>query len=271
MTTDQPTQTLNPRVAKVFSDMLEAVGTVIQKRSVTYEEYRAVGGFLEEVAKQGELPLLMDVFLGVVVDDANYTANGGTESNVEGPFYVPNAPLLQPPYALPRRDNEPGESLVMSGTVRGLGGKPLAGAMLDMWQANGAGEYSYFHPGVPEFNLRGRFATDSEGRFEVRTVLPSAYEIPKDGPTGRLLNALGRHFFRPSHLHFKLTHPGYESLTTQIYFEGDAYLHSDVAGAVKDDLVVTLQKGEARSNGGQGAQDSPSYTCSYSFVLQPQA
>jgi len=271
MTTDEATQTLNPRVAEVFSDMLEAVATVIQKRSVTYEEYREVGGFLEEVAKQGELPLLMDVFLGVVVDDANYTANGGTESNVEGPFYIPDAPILQPPYALPRRDNEPGETLVMSGTVESLDGTPLAGAMLDMWQANGAGEYSHFHPGVPEFNLRGRFTTDSEGRFEVRTVVPAAYEIPKQGPTGRLLNALGRQFFRPAHLHVKLSHPSYQSLTTQIYFEGDAYLHSDVAGAVKDELVVALQKDDARSNGGQQALDSPSYTCSYSFVLQPQA
>jgi catechol 1,2-dioxygenase len=251
--------------------MLKAVAAVIQKRSVTYEEYREVGGFLEEVAQQGELPLLMDVFLGVVVDDANYTANGGTESNVEGPFYIPDAPILQPPYALPRRDNEPGEAMFVSGTVSALDGSPLAGAMLDVWQANGAGEYSHFHPGVPDFNLRGRFTTDSEGRFEVRTVLPAAYEIPKEGPTGRLLNALGRQFFRPSHVHVKLSHPGYQSLTTQIYFEGDAYLHSDVAGAVKDELVVTLQKDDARSNGGQGAPDSPYYTCSYSFVLQPQA
>jgi catechol 1,2-dioxygenase len=159
----------------------------------------------------------------------------------------------------------------MSGTVAGLDGSPLAGAMLDVWQANGAGEYSHFHPGVPDFNLRGRFTTDSEGRFELRTVLPAAYEIPKEGPTGRLLNALGRHFFRPSHLHFKLTHPGYKSLTTQIYFEGDEYLESDVVGAVKDALVVKVQKDGAGSNGGQGALDSPRYTCSYSFVMQPQA
>ena len=271
MTTEQATQTLNPRVAEVFSDMLEAVATVIQRRSVTYEEYREVGGFLEEVAKQGEVPLLMDVFLGVVVDDANYTANGGTESNVEGPFYIPDAPILQPPYVLPRRDNEPGETLVVSGAVESLDGTPLAGAMLDVWQANGAGEYSHFHPGVPDFNLRGRFTTDSEGRFEVRTVVPVAYEIPKEGPTGRLLNALGRQFFRPAHLHVKLSHPSYQPLTTQIYFEGDAYLQSDVARAVKDELVVKLEKGGARSNGGEAASDNPSYTCSYSFVLQPQA
>jgi catechol 1,2-dioxygenase len=271
MTTDQATQTLNPRVAEVFLDVVGSVADIIRTRRVTFQEFREAIGFLEEVAKEGELPLLMDVFLGVAVDDVNYTANGGTESNLEGPFYVPGAPILQPPYALPRRDDEPGETLLMLGTVAGLDGSPLAGATLDVWQANGAGEYSHFHPGVPDFNLRGRFTTDREGRFEVRTVVPAAYEIPKEGPTGRLLNALGRHFFRPAHLHVKLSHPSYRPLTTQIYFEGDAYLHSDVVGAVKDALVVTLQKDDARSNGGQAASDSPSCTCSYSFVLQPQA
>ncbi len=271
MTTGQATQTLNPRVAEVFNDIVEAVAAVIQKRRVTYEEYREAVGFLEEVTSQGELPLLLDVFLAVAVDDASYEANGGTESNVVGPFYVPGAPMLEPPYALPRRDDDPGDALFLSGTVSSLDGTPLAGAMLDMWQANGAGQYSHFYPGIPAFNLRGRLTTDSEGRFEVQTVLPAAYEIPKDGPTGRLLNALGRHFFRPSHLHIKLSHPGHKPLTTQIYFEGDAYLHSDVVGAVKDSLVVKLQKDDARSNGGQGAPNIPRYTCSYSFVLQPQA
>lgn len=266
MTTDQATQTLNPRVAEVFLDVVGSVADVIRRRRVTFEEFREAIGFLEEATKAGELPLLIDVFLGVAVDDANYTANGGTESNLEGPFYIPSAPILQPPYALPRRDDEPGDPLVMSGTVRGLDGNPLPGAMLDVWQANGAGEYSHFHPGVPEFNLRGRFTTDSEGRFEVRTVMPSAYAIPGSGPTGRLLAALGRHFFRPSHVHFKLSHTGYQPLTTQIYFEGDDYLHSDVVGAVKDALVVRAQKAGAGSNGGQAL-----YACSYNFVLQPQA
>jgi len=271
MTTDQATQTLNPRVAEAFQDVVGAVAGIIRTRRVTFQEYREAIGFLEDVVKEGELPLLMDVFLGVAVDDVNYTANGGTESNLEGPFYIPGAPLLQPPYALPRRDNEPGETLLMSGTVGGLDGGPLAGAMLDVWQANGAGEYSHFHPGVPDFNLRGRFTTDSEGRFEVRTVVPSAYEIPGAGPTGRLLTALGRHFFRPSHLHFKLSHPGYQSLTTQIYFEGDEYLRSDVVGAAKDALVVKPQKHEDPNDLARAALDRPFYACSYSFVLQPQA
>jgi len=270
MTTEQATQTVNPRVAEVFLDVIGSVADVIRKRQVTFEEFREAIGFVDELTKTGELPLFMDVFLGVAVDDVNYSANGGTESNLEGPFYIPGAPILQPPYALPRRDNEPGEPLYMSGTVVGLDGSPLAGAMLDVWQANGAGEYSHFHPGVPDFNLRGRFTTDSEGRFEVRTVVPSSYAIPGAGPTGRLLTALGRHFFRPSHLHFKLSHPGYNSLTTQIYFEGDEYLRSDVVGAVKDALVVKPQKHDDPNDLARAGVDSPFYACAYNFVLQPQ-
>ena len=258
MTTDQATQTLNPRTAEVFLDVVGSVADVIRTRRVTFQEFREAIGFLEDVVKEGEMPLLMDVFLGVAVDDVNYAANGGTESNLEGPFYIPDAPILKAPYALPRRDNEPGETLFMSGTVAGLDGSPLAGAMLDVWQANGAGEYSHFHPGVPDFNLRGRFSTDNGGRFEVRTVVPSASRVPKNGPTGRLLTALGRHFFRPSHLHFKLSHPGYNSLTTQILTsKGYEYLRSDVVGAVKDALVVKPQKHEGADGPRSSRRRSP--------------
>jgi catechol 1,2-dioxygenase len=270
MTTDQATPALNPRVAEVVQDVVGAVADVIRNKRVTYEEYRRSIAFLEEVVTTGELPLLTDVFLGVAVDDTNYPANGGTESNLEGPFYVPDAPLLQPPYVLPSRSDEPGDVLFFSGTVSGLDGRPLGGAMLDMWQANGAGQYSHFSPDVPEFNLRGRFTTDADGRFEVRTVLPAGYSIPSAGPTGRLLASLGRHFFRPSHLHVRLSHPGYTTLTTQIYFEGDAYLDSDVVGAVKDSLVVRPERHEAPDDLARASLDRPFCACSYHFVLQPQ-
>lgn len=217
-------------------------------------------GWVSQAVEQGfEIPLMLDVVLSTTVDNAN-AAEGGTESNVEGPFYVANAPLLERPCVLPKRGDEPGEPLVFSGTVRSTDGSPLAGAVLDVWQANGIGEYSQFAPDVPEYNLRGRLTTDASGRFEFETVVPYPYEIPTTGATGALLAALGRPAFRPGHIHFMLSHDSTRPLTTQIYFEGDPWIDCDAVGAVKAPLITKLERHE-------DADGHTSATCSYDFVL----
>ncbi|HET7487869.1 MAG TPA: dioxygenase [Acidimicrobiales bacterium] len=247
------------RLQAIFTDVLDSLLGIIQKHQVTWEEYRAATEWLTEAGAQGyEIPLMLDVFLSQTVDDVNFAARGGTESNVEGPFYVPDSQLLERPYVLPQREGEPGERLVFSGTVRTPDGSPLAGAEVDVWQASADGEYSNFHPTVPAGNLRGRLTTDDAGRFEFETVVPPSYGIPDSGATAKLLGALGRHLIRPGHIHFKLSHPTCQSITTQIYFEGDPYIDSDVVGAVKDSLIVSLvRNGEAETR------------CSYDFVLVP--
>ena len=199
------------RVAEVFPDLLAAVRGVIQKHRIRFDEYRQAIGFLMEAGRsEYELPLLLDVFLAVTVDDVNNPSIGSaTESNVEGPFYIPGAPELERPYALPVRDNEPGDVLFLSGSARSLDGAPIPGVLLDIWQANGEGGYSHFDPSQPEYNLRGKVRSDAQGRFEVRTVVPAAYEIPKQGPTGRLVEALGGHCFRPAHIHAMVSNEGY--------------------------------------------------------------
>jgi catechol 1,2-dioxygenase len=256
--TDSETRT-NTRLEEIFTDVLDSLLGIIRKHQVTWEEYRAATAWLTEAGAQGfEIPLMLDVFLSQTVDDVNFAAQGGTESNVEGPFYVPDAQLLERPYVLPQRETEPGERLVFSGTVRSTDGSALAGALVDVWQASAAGEYSNFHPTVPEGNLRGRFTTDDAGRFEFETIVPPSYGIPDAGATAQLLEALGRHLIRPGHIHFKVSHPACRSVTTQIYFEGDPYIDSDVVGAVKDSLVIGLVR--------QGEADT---RCSYDFVLAP--
>ncbi|MDP9069706.1 MAG: catechol 1,2-dioxygenase [Actinomycetota bacterium] len=257
MTATRTENTTDTRLEAIFTDVLGSLLDVICRHRVTWKEYRAATEWLTEAGNQGyEIPLLLDVFLSPTVDDVNSAARGGTESNVEGPFYVPDAPMLERPFVLPRRDDEPGERLLFSGSVRSTDGSPLAGAVLDIWQATAGGEYSNFHPGVPEGNLRGRISTDAGGRFEFETVVPAPYEIPKTGATGTLLAALGRHCFRPGHIHFKLSHPSARPLTTQVYFEGDPWIDSDVVGAVKDSLVTRLVR-DGRA----------SASCSYGFVL----
>ena len=188
MTVIDATPTTDTRVEAIFTDLLGSILEVLERHRVTWPEYRATTEWLVQAAQQGELPLLLDVFLSSTVEGLNTSADGGTETNIEGPFYLPDAPILEPPFVLPIRAGEPGERLVFSGTVRSVDGTPLAGATLDVWQANGAGEYSHFSPDVPEHNLRGQLATDAEGRFSLETVLPSPYQIPHAGPTGQLLD-----------------------------------------------------------------------------------
>ena len=258
MLTDQTTK---PRLNAIFDDVRGALLDIITRHRVTPEEFRAATQWLTEAGQQDfEIPLMMDVFLGSTVDDVAHPAVEGTECNIEGPFHVAGAPQLERPYVLPQRGDEPGERLIFSGTVRSTDGPALAGATLDVWQANGAGEYSHFSPGVPQYNLRGRLTTDDDGGFQFETVVPSAYEIPLAGATGRLLAALGRSAFRPGHIHFKISHEDASPLTTQIYFEGDPWLNADVVGAMKASLVTKLAWHD----------DDPecSYaTCSYDFVL----
>lgn len=257
---NETTSATSPRVGEIFDDVIAALTGVIERHQVTWSEYGTFMGWITEAVSQGfEIPLMLDVFLSTAVDNAN-AAGEGTESNVEGPFYVPDAPLLEQPYVLPKRADEPGEPLVFSGTVCSTDGSPLAGATLDVWQANGAGEYSHFSPDVPEYNLRGRLTTDASGRFEFETVVPEAYEIPTTGATGVLLAALGRPAFRPGHIHFMLSHESTQALTTQIYFEGDPWIDQDVVGAVKPPLITKLERHE-------DAAGRSSATCSYDFVL----
>jgi catechol 1,2-dioxygenase len=259
------------RLEAVFDELVGELRALIRRRKIAYAEYHRALEFLAEVGRAGEIPLLLDVFLETTVDEVSHGGRQGTESCLEGPYYVAGAPELARPYVLPQRAAEPGEVLVFSGTVRSTDGRPLEGAELDLWQADATGRYSQFDYPEPRYNLRGRLRTDAQGCFEVRTVVPAAYEIPKTGPTGRLLAALGRHAFRPAHLHAKVTHEGCEPLTTQLYVGGDRWIDSDVVGAVKPSLVANLVKHDSPA-----VRDVPggkrSYsTLGYDFTLAPRA
>jgi catechol 1,2-dioxygenase len=262
-------QTGDPRLKEIVEDLLASLRGLIRKHHISHDEYRRAVGFMLETAAKGEIPLLLDVFLEATVDQVDAAGRGGTETSVEGPFYAPNAPMLKSPCVLPHRPNEPGDVLLLSGAVRSLDGEPLAGAMLDMWQSDAEGAYSHFN--IPEaqapWNLRARIMADNEGRFEVQTWVPSPYQVPKDGPTGALLKGLGRHAWRPAHLHLRITHDSCETLTTQLFFTGDPWIDSDVVGAVKQSLIVTLGKHNEPADLKKRGFDKPYYTVAYDFVL----
>ena len=102
--------------------------------------------------------------------------------------------------------------------------------------------------------MRGKFHTDADGRYLVRTVRPVHYPIPSDGPVGAMLRATGRHPWRPAHIHFVVSAEGYEPVTTHIFDSADEYLASDAVFAVKDSLICDFKRhdtpdGEARRLG----------------------
>lgn len=152
-----------------------------------------------------------------------------TQADLEGPFYVPGAPsriAIAPP-------EEPGDRLIVRGRVLGPDcATPLAGAVLDVWQADARGSY---HGPAEQYRLRGRLQTDPGGRYEVFTIKPGAYRIGDR--------------FRPAHIHMIVTRRPYAPLTTQLYFEGDPYLApNDACGAAckSDDFgrIIGLRKEE---------------------------
>lgn len=228
------------RVADITTDLIDAVQDICVKHNVTHEEYRAAIDFISQAIDSGERSLLFDAFLeaNVVASDPGNIA--GTTSQVLGPFYLPDMPLLGD--GVLARADEPGERLVVSGRVLTTEGEPIPFAELDFWQADASGRYSHFDGGVvPDKNLRGKIKSNGDGAFFLETVRPAQYTIPDQGPTGLLLHELGRHSWRPAHLHVIVRHSDYKMLTTQIYFEGDKYLQSDAVRAASTDLAFPLQ------------------------------
>ncbi|MCY7400620.1 MAG: catechol 1,2-dioxygenase [Nocardioides sp.] len=235
------TETPPERVAAIVTDVLKGVHDAIMKHDVTYPEYQAAKAWLMAVGEGGEWPLFMDVFVEHAVEEQVACSQQGTKGSIEGPYYLPKQVKLGSTCQLPRREDEQGTPLVLSGQVRDLEGAALGGAEVDIWQADADGYYSGFAPHLPDGNLRGVVVTDDEGRFAINTIQPAPYQIPTDGPTGQLIEAAGWHPWRPAHLHIMVRADGHRPVTTQLYFAGGDWLDGDVAEATKPELVIDPQ------------------------------
>ena len=251
--------TTKERVATLAGEVLAGVGDVIHRNNLTYAEYDALKAWLIQVGQDGEWPLFLDVFVEHQVEAVVNTNREGSKGSIEGPFYVAGAPTLSADATLPMRPDEDGTPLLFQGQVRGVDGAALGGAQVEIWHADSAGFYAQFAPAIPEWNLRGTVIADEQGNFKIHTVQPAPYQIPHDGATGKLIAAAGWHAWRPAHLHVKVSSPGHQLITTQLYFEGGEYLDSDIASATKPELVIA-PKPAADANGDE---------VTYDFVLDP--
>jgi catechol 1,2-dioxygenase len=226
------------RVDEVAGAAIKALHEVIRDKQVTYEEYDYLKKWMIQVGLDGEWPLFLDVWFEHVVEEVATADREGSKGTIEGPYYVPDAPILPAECTLEMRADEPGTPLRFQGQVTDVDGTPLSGALVDIWHADDLGFYSQFAPGLPDWLFRGRVVTDEEGRFAIQTMQPAPYQIPTDGSCGALIAAAGWHAWRPAHIHLKVSAPDHLLVTTQLYFEGGEYVGTDIADAVKPELML---------------------------------
>jgi len=235
------------RVTAVVGDVLSALHEVLERHRVTEEEWMAALAFLTEVGRADEFVLLSDVTRTSVLIDAlsHGDDDGATASDVEGPLYVAEPPVRPGDPAKIYEEYEgmgDADVLIVGGTVTSTTGGPLAGAVVDVWQTGPSGGYDIWDDRQPEMNFRGKIIAAEDGGYRIQTMLPKPYTVPTDGPTGRYLEAVGQHPWRPAHIHFKVSAPGHRTLVTQVFFPDDPYLDDDTIGAVKPALVRPVER-----------------------------
>ena len=258
-----------PRLKEVMTALIRHLHEFAREVKLTPAEWMKGIEFLTEVGhitddKRQEFILLSDTLgLSALVD---ILANRGksdaaTESSLLGPFFREGAPEL--PHGASIARGIEGIPLMIEGSVASTDAKPLAGANVDVWQASTNGKYDLQFDDFKgsEMNLRARFRTDANGHFQFMSVKPSSYPVPSDGPVGKMLNALGRHPFRPAHIHFIISAPGYKPLVTALYIDGDKYIDSDVVFGSREQLVVKYRPTET------AGVDS----IEYQFAVEPGA
>lgn len=262
----------NPRLKQLVSGLTRHLHDFAREVALTEQEWEFAIQYLTETGKmcndkRQEFILLSDVLgmsmLTVLLN--NRKPQGATESTVFGPFHVENAPWYDNGDDI--SNGAAGQPCFASGTVRDMGGAPIANAVLDVWHSDEDGFYDVQYP-HDKLAGRGRLRADENGNFNFRTIKPVAYPIPTDGPVGRLLQGTSRHPWRPAHIHFMVAAEGYSTLITHVFDKTDPYLKSDAVFGVRSSLLGDYQRHEA----GEAAPDGtimgePFYTMQYDLIM----
>ncbi|GLX09806.1 dioxygenase [Microbispora sp. NBRC 16548] len=250
----------DPRLRELTTSLVRHLHAFVREARPTEDEWLTGIGFLVRTGhtctdRRNEFILLSDMLgLTSAVDEVNHAGPAeATPSSVEGPFHAPAPPRENGAWIAEGPERRPGQVMVVRGRVTDTGGTPIGGATVDIWQADDAGHYDSQDLAQPPGNLRGLFTTGADGAYWFRSVVPSSYPVPTDGPVGGLLRALGRHPMRPAHIHYRVEAPGHRPVTTHVFVAGDEYLDSDAAFAVKEELIVTpVMRREGESYGLDG-------------------
>jgi hydroxyquinol 1,2-dioxygenase len=262
----------DPRLEEILTSLVRHLHAFVRETRLTEAEWMQGIEFLTATghmtdARRQEFILLSDT-LGVsmlTVAQNHAQPPGTTEATVFGPFHVADAPEFANGADI--ANGAPGEPLFVECTVRGPDGEPVAGATVDVWQADEEGYYDVQYKDLAGHRARGVLHSDAEGRVRFRSVLPVAYPVPTDGPVGRMLVASGRHPWRPAHVHFRIQAPGYKTLITHVFRAGDPYLDSDVVFGVRASLVADYVAHAAGTGPHAREVEGRYHTLDFGFVL----
>ena len=263
----------DPRTAEIMTALVRHLHDFAREVRLTEPEWAAAIRWLQAAGdisddKREEFILASDVLgLSMLVVQMNHRFEAeATPATVLGPFHIDESPHLG--FGGDMSDGLPGDPLYVHGVVRDLDGKPIAGAVLDVWQADGDGAYES-QLDVDEARLRAKFTTGEDGGYCVRTIAPLGYAIPMDGPVGDLMRKTDISHYRPAHVHFLINVPGFEPLITHLFQAGAQYLDSDVVFGTKQELVVEFIEREPGPTPDGGKSDERWVEARYDFVLQP--
>lgn len=257
---------INPRLKEVMASLVNHLHAFAKDIELRQEEWDVAIDFLTKTGQicspeRQEFILLSDTLGLSMLTDAinNRRPSGATENTVFGPFHVANAPIHEIGSSI-NLDGK-GESCLFDGRVIDINGQPIEGACVDVWSDDDEGYYDVQKPDeIPKWNNRGRFITGPDGKYSFIGIKPVSYPIPDDGPVGQMLGHLGRHPYRPAHVHFLVTAPGHNTIVTHTFVGGDEYLNDDTVFGVKETLVAPFEhiKGETE------------WYSPFDFVMVPQ-
>jgi hydroxyquinol 1,2-dioxygenase len=263
----------DPRFKRVMTSLITHVHDFVREVVLSESEWFTAIQFLTEVGrtctdKRQEFILLSDTLgVSVLVISINHRADqGSAESTVQGPFYWEGAPDM--PLGSNLAEGVSGEPAFYSGRVLSEDGRPLANALLDIWSGDGEGNYDMQLPGQAEMKARGKILTDGDGRYWFRSIKPTFYPVPTDGPVGLMLRKMGRHPFRPGHIHMIVSAPGHLPVTTHLFVAGSEYLDSDAVFGMKESLVARFDRHPAGAGPNGDRVETPFYTVNYDFRLR---
>ncbi len=263
----------DPRFKRIMTGLITHLHDFVREVRLTESEWLTAMEFLTDVGKactdrRQECILLSDTLgVSVLVITLNHPADeGSVESTVQGPFYWEGAPDLARGSNL--AEGVKGEPAFYSGRVLSVDGRPLENALLDIWSGDGEGTYDMQMP-QNGMKARGRIRTDAAGRYWFRSIKPTFYPVPTDGPVGRMLRKMGRHPYRPGHIHMIVSAPGHLPVTTHLFVAGSPYLDSDAVFGMKESLVAPFERRPAGVGPNGERMDTPFYTVNYDFRLRP--